>query len=66
MSAYRTMSVIVVQLDETSRPFVSVSAEEHTAGGKRERLELKLQRPEDVTDTRDWVRQIMAAVTEAV
>lgn len=66
MSASRTMSVIVVQLDDADGPVAYVASSTSAEGSPTERMEIKLPCPQDVTDRRDWVRQILAAVTEAV
>lgn len=64
MSSKMTGSIILVQLDERSHVTAFVSYGSGDPAAPSHRSEFTLPRPEDVTDCRDWLRQVLAALTE--
>lgn len=66
MSKVMTASVIFVQLapSEDVSAFVGYGGKDD--GALKHRIELSVAPPQDVTDDRDWMRQVLAALTEAI
>lgn len=66
MTAHMSASITLVQMVEGEKLYAWVT---YGSGDKTEpqhRTELYIEAPEDVTDSRDWIRQALAALTEAV
>lgn len=65
--SHRTLVMTVVQLAEDKTPALSLNCSgPGVVGQDRIVVELRLPEPEDVIDSRDWVRQILAAACEAL
>lgn len=66
MSKTMTASVVLVQLDDSDRVTAFVAYGSGDPEAPQHRTEIRLAPPEDITDCRDWIRQAMAALTEAI
>jgi len=65
--SHRTLVLTVVQLESGTNPAMTLSSSGPGVVGKDVvTLDLRLPMPEDVTDSRDWVRQVLAAACESV
>lgn len=63
----RTLVLTIVQLDDTTTPTVSWQAKGPGVVGQDIRKgDFRVEMPEDVQDTTDWVRQVLAASCEAI
>lgn len=67
MSTTRSIVVTVVQLDPDSTPSATYTSKgPGVVGLDIQDGTLRLSVPEDVQNTRDWMRQVLAAVCEAI
>lgn len=65
--SHRTLVLTIIQLDDEREPAMSIHATAPGVVGKDVlNIELRLPLPEDVADSRDWVRQVLAAACESV
>lgn len=66
MKTPRSMSIIVVQLDEDEVPVAYVRYEDGPRPGNSVSLEVKLDQVQDATDMQMWAQMVAARVCDAL
>lgn len=66
MTAHMSASITLVQLADGEKVYAWVTYGSGDKTQPQHRTEVYISAPEDVTDCRDWIRQALAALTEAI
>lgn len=66
MAAHMSATITLVQLAEGEEIYAVVAYGSGDTTKPQHRTRMHLEAPQDVTDCRDWLRQLAASLTEAL